>query len=100
MDCGRQGAETGGSIIPIGDKVHFVCGSDFDKRAIYHVYEMPDFSTFEYLKCDYDDGGFRGWGTIIPCPMGTRMRYYWLTFDRYRASDARWSYGNLYCFEA
>ena len=49
---------------------------------------------------DYPDGGFRGWGTLIPVTMGTRTRYFWLTFDRHNASAFRWSYGNLYCFEA
>lgn len=101
VDCGRAGCETGGSMVEIGGRMHFVCGSDFDKRAVYHIYDMPDFSHYDLLKCDYDDGGFRGWGTIIPCPVGSRIRYYWLTFDRYRASElGNWSYGNLYGYEA
>ena len=51
-------------------------------------------------KFDYPDGGFRGWGTLMPVKLGSRMRYFWLTFDRHRGSDYNWSYGNLYCFEA
>ena len=101
VDCGRAGSETGGSMVEIGGRMHFICGSDFDKRAVYHVYDLPDLSVYDLLKCDYDDGGFRGWGTVIPCPMGSRIRYYWLTFDRYRASElGNWSYGNLYGYEA
>ena len=50
-------------------------------------------------KFNFPDGGFRGWGTVIPVKQGTRTRYYWLTFDRHRGSDYNWSYGNLYCFE-
>ena len=52
------------------------------------------------MEFDYDDGGFRGWGTIVPLKMGTRTRYFHLTFDRHNASNYNWSYGNLYCFEA
>ena len=49
---------------------------------------------------DYDDGGFRGWGTLIPVPCGTRTRYLMMTFDRHNGSDYNWSYGNIYVFEA
>lgn len=51
-------------------------------------------------KFDFDDGGFRGWGTIIPVELGSRKRYFWLTFDRHKGSNYNWSYGNIYCFEA
>jgi hypothetical protein len=51
-------------------------------------------------KFNYPDGGFRGWGTLMPIRQGSRTRYYWLTFDRRLGSDFNWSYGNLYCFEA
>lgn len=95
---GRE--ETGGSIVEIGGKKHFICGSDFQKRAVYHIYDLPEFSDMTLMKCDYDDGGFRGWGTVVVCPQASRMRYYWLTFDRNRGSDWNWSYGNLYCYEA
>ena len=47
-----------------------------------------------------DDGGFRGWGSVLTVKQGTRERIYWLTFDRQLGSDFNWSYGNLYCFEA
>ena len=53
------------------------------------------------MRFDHDDGGFRGWGTIVPLPYGNMTRLVWLTFDRHNADpDNRWSYGNLYAFEA
>ena len=98
---GPAGEETGGSIVRLGDKVYFVCGNDFHKTSDYRVYEWGKFDEFTNLKCDYPDGGFRGWGTIIPVCFGTRRRYFWLTFDRMLMSNTfNWSYGNLYCFEA
>ena len=77
----------------------FICGSGFDRRAEYHVYDLPDLSQYELLKSDFDDGGFRGWGTVMPLWCGSRRRVFWLTFDRHKGSDFNWSYGNLYCFE-
>ncbi len=49
---------------------------------------------------DYPDGGFCGWGTVIPVKLGSRTRLFWMTFDRHNGSDYNWSYGNLYCYEA
>ena len=49
---------------------------------------------------DHPDGRFRGWGTVMPLRLGSRTRYFWLTFDRHGGSDYTWSYGNLYGFEA
>ena len=95
-----SGEETGGSFVRDGRSLAFVCGNGFAKRAEYRVYRVPDFRTFSLLKQDYDDGGFRGWGTVIPFERGSRKRYYHLTFDRHNASEYNWSYGNLYCFEA
>ena len=94
---GHAGAETGGSFVKIGGKTHFLCGNDFEKRSDYRIYTEEGMATAHF---DYPDGGFRGWGTLIPVTMGTRTRYFWLTFDRHNAGAFRWSYGNLYCFEA
>lgn len=96
-DCG--GAETGGSLLKIDGKYLFVCGSSFDARAEYRIYDLFDLKHFTKMKFDYDDGGFRGWGSIIPIKAGNRTRYYHLTFDRSGGSDYTWSYGNIYCFE-
>ncbi len=94
---GFDGAETGGSFVNFNNQIVFVCGNDFNKRANYRIYTKEGMSE---AKFDFDDGGFRGWGTVIPVVMGSRKRYFWLTFDRHNASDYNWSYGNIYCFEA
>ena len=94
---GLEGAETGGSFVKVGGELFFLCGNDFNKRADYRIYHKDGMTNARF---DYDDGGFRGWGTLIPIKMGSRTRYFWLTFDRHRGSDYNWSYGNLYCFEA
>lgn len=93
---GHEGAETGGSFVNIGGEITFVCGNDFEKRANYRIYTK---NGMHEAKFDFDDGGFRGWGTIIPVNMGSRKRYFWLTFDRHNGSSYNWSYGNIYCFE-
>lgn len=94
---GYDGAETGGSFVNIGGETAFVCGNSFEKRANYRIYTKNGMNE---AKFDFDDGGFRGWGTIIPVTMGSRKRYFWLTFDRHNGSAYNWSYGNIYCFEA
>ena len=96
----NHGAETGGSFIKAPDGIYFACGNDFSKRANYRMYKIPDMTSYTELKFNYDDGGFRGWGTIMPIKKGTRTEYYHLTFDRHNASHYNWSYGNLYCFKA
>lgn len=50
-------------------------------------------------KFDFCDGGFRGWGTLMPVKLGSRTRYFLMTFDRHNGSEFNWSYGNVYCFE-
>lgn len=95
----KCGADTGGSILHLDGKYYFVCGSCFDKRADYRIYDIFDPESYTSEKFDYDDGGFRGWGSIIPVKKGTRTVYYHITFDRANASDYNWSYGNMYCFE-
>ena len=98
--CSESGEETGGSLIPIEGEVWFVCGNSFSQRASYRAYRLPDLLHPTPLRFDYDDGGFRGWGTVMPIRRGNRTRYFHLTFDRVRGSSYNWSYGNIYCFEA
>ena len=101
VGLGPAGEETGGSIVRLDGKIFFVCGNSFSATSDYRVYEWGKFDTFTNLKCDYPDGGFRGWGTVMPIRYGSRIRYFWLTFDRKLISPTyNWSYGNLYCFEA
>ena len=98
--------ETGGSTVRIGEERYFFCGSRFDARARYNAYriekgEQGGFEPIGNILCDFDDGGFRGWGTVIPVPCGNRMKYMWMTFDRHLGSPTyNWSYGNLYVYES
>ena len=94
---GKAGAETGGSFLPLDGEMHFVCGNSYSAISEYRVYNKEGFTLASF---DLPDGGFRGWGTVIPLEMGSRRRLFLLTFDRQNASSFRWSYGNLYCFEA
>ena len=94
---GLDGAETGGSFVKVNGELFFLCGNDFNKRANYRIYHKGGMTE---AKFDYDDGGFRGWGTLMPVKMGSRTRYFWMTFDRHNGSTYTWSYGNIYCFEA
>ena len=95
-----SGSETGGSIIKENGKYYLLCGNSFTERASYRCYSLPDMDRYSPLVHDYDDGGFRGWGSVIPIKKGTRTVYYHLTFDRHKGSSYNWSYGNIYCFIA
>ncbi len=97
IGMGQPGEETGGSFVKIDDELHFVCGNSFSAVSDYRIYRADGMHNARF---DFPDGGFRGWGTLIPVQQGSRMRYYWLTFDRHNGSDYNWSYGNFYCFEA
>lgn len=100
VDRTPTGGKTGGMMIPFEGRYYFACGTDFHSRALYDVYPYDDFSHREKLTCNYDDGGFRGWGTIIGVRIGSRKRYYWITFDRHNVSKWNWSYGNIYVYES
>ncbi len=98
LGCGVEGAsETGGSFVRVDGELYFVCGNDFDKRSEYRIYSKDGMKTARFR---YPDGGFRGWGCVMPVKRGARTRYFWLTFDRHNGSSYNWSYGNVYCFEA
>lgn len=95
---GVEGAcETGGSFLRVNGELHFVCGNSFERRAEYRIYSKDGMKEARFR---YPDGGFRGWGCVMPITLGSRTRYFWLTFDRHNGSDYNWSYGNFYCFEA
>jgi len=94
---GYDGAETGGSFVKVNGEQYFLCGNDFHATSDYRIYGKHGMSKPSF---DYPDGGFRGWGTLMPIKLGSRTRYFWLTFDRHKGSGYNWSYGNLYCFEA
>ena len=90
-------SETGGVFVREKNDLFFVCGNDFRKRSEYRIYSKDGMQT---AKFNYPDGGFRGWGCVMPLKLGSRTRYFWLTFDRHNGSNYNWSYGNIYCFEA
>ena len=73
---------------------------DFVNDTRGDLYPIMSKSGMQTAKFNYPDGGFRGWGTVVPVKLGSRTRYFWLTFDRHNGSSYNWSYGNLYCFEA
>lgn len=93
---GMPGAETGGSFVKINGEQYFICGNDFKAISDYRIYSKDG---MEKACFDIPDGGFRGWGTLMPVKICGRTRYFWLTFDRHNGSDYNWSYGNIYCFE-
>ena len=93
---GVDGSEMGGSFVTFKGEKIFACGNAFDEISDYRIYSKSGMYKAEF---DFCDGGFRGWGTIIPIDMGSRKRYFWITFDRHNGSDFNWSYGNVYCFE-
>ena len=94
-----EGAGTGGSFIELDGERYLLSGANFDKRANYYLYPLGALDTHTMLSFDYDDGGFRGWGTLIQVPAGTRTRKYLLTFDRHNGGTGNWTYGNVYVFE-
>lgn len=96
---GLSGAETGGSFLPYGGKLYFICGNSFEEHSDYRIYEWGDFKHPAKLQADFPDGGFRGWGTVFTVKQASREKLYHLTFDRHKGSAWNWSYGNLYCFE-
>lgn len=96
---GAVGAETGGSFVFWENERWFVCGNSFTEKSAYRAYRLDDLPNFHLLRFDYPDGGFRGWGTVIPVVIAGRQKLYHLTFDRHNGSEYPWSYGNLYVFE-
>ena len=100
VDRTTAGSNTGGSIIRVGGKKYLLCGSGFNQRACYQLHPLDDLSKYTLMRFDYDDGGFRGWGQLIPVPCGRRTRYVWMTFDRHNGSSYNWSYGNIHVFES
>ena len=96
IGMGNEGEETGGSFVHLNGERYFVCGNSFKAVSDYRIYDAHGMKKASF---NFPDGGFRGWGTVIPLKMGTRTRLFWLTFDRHRGSSYNWSYGNVYCFE-
>ncbi len=95
-----RGENTGGLMILWDGDIYFCCGSDFAVHSRYYIFKLPALGEPHELRCDFPDGGFRGWGTVFSVLCGSRTRTYWITFDRHGGSSYNWSYGNLYLYEA
>ena len=90
------GDETGGCFVRMDGQLYFACGNDFNATSDYRLYSKQGMTQARFV---FPDGGFRGWGGVMPLHLGSRHRCFWLTFDRHNGSDYNWSYGNLYVFE-
>ena len=91
---------TGGSFVRFNGEIYFCFGRAFGEIAKYDVCAFPSMKKLGELQCNYNDGGFRGWGSVFEIPCGTRKRLLWATFDRTLGSSYNWSYGNLYFYES
>lgn len=92
--------ETGGMTAIIDGRRYFMCGAEMSETSTYRIYDAETLKLITKAQYDYPDGGFRGWGTLVPVQHGSGRRVYQITFDRVLGSDYNWSYGNLYLFEA
>ena len=92
----NPGEETGGSFVRIQGELHFICGNGSKVTSEYRIYNK---NGMRLAKFNYPDGGYRGWGCVFPVTLGSRTRYFFLTFDRHNGSAYNWSYGNVYGFE-
>lgn len=100
VDRTTTGNVTGGSIIKFGGEYNLVCGSNNHKISQYNFYKLNDLSSFYgNALLDIVDGGYRGWGAVIPLPSGNFTRYILATFDRVKKGEGQWTYGNLYFYE-
>lgn len=93
-------SETGGLTTQIDGKRYFICGAEMQKKSEYRIYDADTLEMITEARYDFPDGGFRGWGTLLPVKAGNLQRVFQITFDRVLNSDYNWSYGNLYVFEA
>lgn len=88
---------TGVNIQKIGGKRYVLCGSDKG----YLIFSFPELKFINKFNFDYEDGGYRGWATVVPYPDGIGTKYMWLTFDRGKGNPGfNWSYGGLYIYRS
>lgn len=98
----QNGHNTGGTLLKIKDEVYLIHGSNEQVVSQYDVRQLPNISSTLYgLNIKNNDGGYRGWGTIVPISCGNKTDYYFYTFDRAKiGSKSNYTYGNLYCYKS
>lgn len=87
-------SNTGIRITTVGGRRYVLSGG---KGTTFYIYDYPTLKEEGTFKQLYENGGFRGWPTIVPLPYGNYERYLWITFDR-GAATGRYSYGTLYFY--
>lgn len=90
----QTASNTGIRITSVGGRRYVLSGGS---GTTFYIYEYPTLSETGTFKQLYENGGFRGWATIVPIPYGNYERYLWITFDR-GAATGRYSYGSLYFY--
>ena len=97
-----KGTTTGLSVTKIGGKYYVLTGQGLkavDDNLVY--YDFPQLTNRGTVNIDIKSGGWRGWGTIVPIPDGSKTKYIYRNFDRLESSDeTQWTYGSLYLYQA
>lgn len=89
-----QKSNTGIHICTVGGRRYVLSGGS---GTTFYIYDYPTLECVGTFRQLYDNGGFRGWPTIVPLPYGNYERYLWITFDR-GALTGKYSYGTLYFY--
>lgn len=98
---------TGITTTKVGGDWYTITGNSEDSNGInrYNIYQwrltegVLSLIDKGLLNIDYEDGGYRGWGSVIPVYKGDYTEYLFITFDRLRTeNEDNWTYGNLYLY--
>ena len=90
----REDNNTGVRIASVGGRRYVLSGGT---GTTFYIYDYPSLEYVGTFKQKYENGGFRGWPTIVPLQYGNYERYLWITFDRGWITG-RYSYGTLYFY--
>jgi len=85
---------TGIRIVSVGGRRYVLSGGP---DTTFYIYDYPTLEYVGTFNQKYENGGFRGWPTIVPLRYGNYERYLWITFDRGWITG-RYSYGTLYFY--
>ena len=92
----EQDNNTGICFTQVGGRRYVLSGGP---DTTFYIYDYPTLKYVGTFNQQYENGGFRGWPTIIPVRYGNYERYLWITFDRGWITG-RYSYGTLYFYLA